>query len=463
MVAFSGGADSTALLLAAAAVAPGLGLGLHAAWVDHGIRPAEERARERTFVEDLASRLGIPCHVEEAPVYPLESRAARRGTSLEAEAREFRYRALRKAAGRSGCERILTAHTRDDQAETLLARILSGSGAAGLRGIPEDRPPYLRPFLSLSKASLIRYLRDRGQEWREDSTNAGEDYLRNRIRLRLIPAVEREFPGFRKALSKLAEKSGFDEDCLSARTEAELPVSRKEGRSSLDARTFWAAPPALRIRALTAEAARYAEAGRRVPYALVRAAAVPGVRPACGGILSRGMGIRIRQEGDRIVVSAEAAGRLPGLGDPAGEGDPGPVTFPAGYSFHFERPGTLRIDTDASCTIYFRRGSTGPGEGTFEFPLTIRSRLPGDRLAIPGGRKPLDEVLADLKVPREWRDFLPVLEDRNGIMGVLGFPAGVRDRYRAGPGVPDPNGLRLAVEIEGIGPFRSIERSAIAP
>ncbi len=445
-------------------MARGLDLDLHAAWVDHGIRPAGERARERAFVEDLTVRLGIPCYMEEAPRNSLEARAARRGTSLEAEARDFRYAALRAAAGRAGCARILTAHTRDDQAETLLARILSGSGAAGLRGIPEDRPPYLRPFLSLSKAALIRYLRERGQDWREDSTNDGEDYLRNRIRRRLIPAVEREFPGFRRALAKLAEKSGFDEDFLSARTEAELPASRGEGRSSFDARAFWAAPAALRIRALTTEAARYAEAGRRVPYALVRAAAASGPRPPGGsGVLARGMGIRILQEGDRIFVSSEPSEGPLGPVDPAGEGESGPVTFPVGYSFLFERPGTLRIDTGASCTIYFRRGSTGPEEGTFEFPLAIRTRLPGDRLAIRGGRKPLDEVLAELKVPREWRDFLPVLEDRNGIVGILGFPAGVRDRYRVGPGVSESPVPRLAVEIEGIGPFRSIERSAVAP
>jgi tRNA(Ile)-lysidine synthetase-like protein len=137
--------------------------------------------------------------------------------------------------------------------------------------------------------------------------------------------------------------------------------------------------------------------------------------------------------------------------------------MPRGYSFQFERPGTLRIDTGGSCTVYFRPGSAGPAEGTFEFPLKIRSRLPGDRLEIRDGRKPVEEILAEWRVPREWRDYVPVLEDRRGIVGILGSRAGARDRYRPVPAAPDASIPRLAVEIEGIGPFRSIERSAEAP
>ncbi len=457
LVAVSGGADSTALLLAARASAPGLGLRIHAAWVDHGIRPAPERENERAFVEDLCARLGIPCEASPAPSEALVERSARLGTSLEAEARGYRYAVLEAAARRFGCERVLTAHTRDDQAETLLIRILSGSGTAGLRGIPVDRPPFLRPFLTLPKRMLIRYLRERGEVWSEDSTNAGEDYLRNRIRRRLIPSVERVLPGFRKALAALAEKSRLDEDLLSAMTERELPALREQGQSSFSAAEFRAAHPALRIRALTHEAGRLAAAGRRVPYALVRSAAVSyaGSIGASGPrILAQGMGLRFLEDGDRVrvvsLVSRQTEDRSSGDFRESGRN----VTFAAGYSFLFERPGTLRIDTGGSCTVYFREGAAGPAEGTFEFPLTIRSRLPGDQLAIRGGRKPLDEVLADLSILRERRDLVPVLVDRLGIVGVLGSAAGSRNRFRPGPDPLDPSRLRLDVEITGIGPFR---------
>jgi len=457
LVAVSGGADSTALLLAAWAVAPDLGLRLHAAWADHGIRPAGERESERSFVEALCTRLGIPCEISGAPSEPLVRRAARLGTSLEAEARAYRYTVLESAAHRFGCERILTAHTRDDQMETLLVRILSGSGAAGLRGIPEDRPPFLRPFLTLPKRELIRHLRERGEDWREDSTNAGEDYLRNRIRRRLIPSVERVLPGFRKALAALAEKSRLDEDLLSALTEYELPALREEGQSSFSAAAFRAAHPALRIRALTSEAGRLIAPGCRVPYALVRAAAVSRTRaPDSSGphILAQGMGLRFLEDDDRIrVLSLGSQGCADGPSADFRESGRD-VTFAAGYSFLFERPGTLRIDTVGSCTVYFREGTAGPAQGTFEFPLTIRSRLPGDQLDILGGRKPLDEIFADLSIRRERRDSVPVLEDRRGIVGVLGSAAGSRDRFRPGPGSLDPSLPRLEIQITGIGPFR---------
>ena len=203
-------------------------------------------------------------------------------------------------------------------------------------------------------------------------------------------------------------------------------------------------------RALTAEASRLAGPGRRVPYALLRAAvfADPGQPGSTAPrILAQGTGLRFAEEDGRILVTPVSGG----------------VTIPGGYSFQFERPGTLRIDTGGSCTVYFRPGSAGPAEGTFEFPLVVRSRLPGDRIAIRDGRKPLDELLAEWKVPREWREYVPVLEDRSGIVGILGSRAGARDRYRPGPASLDASVPRLAVEIEGIGPFRSIERSAEAP
>ncbi len=455
LIAFSGGSDSTALLLAASAAAPALNLRVRAAWVDHGIRPDEERTRERSFVRGLTARLGIPCRIVEPPVEPLSSRAGRLKSSLEAEARDFRYSALLEAAAEAGCERILTAHTRDDQAETLLARVLSGSGTAGLRGIPEDRPPFLRPFLTLPKAALVRYLRDRGQDWVEDSTNAGEDYLRNRVRRRLIPAAEEVFPGFRKALSALSEKSRMDEDYLSLQYRKELPALRSEGWSSFDARAFRAAHPALRIRALTEEAARFAGRGRRVPYAMVRTAALGDPGTSGSGvirILARSMGLRIYEADGRICVAPDP-GSDGAPGAPAlRSAEPRAVTFASGYSFLFERPDTLRIDTATACTVYFRAGSAGPAKGTFEFPLAVRSRLPGDWIGIRGGRKPVDEILAEWKVPPPWRERIPVLEDPRGILGILGSAAGFRDRFRPGPDAVDPSVPRLVVEIEGIAP-----------
>lgn len=445
LIAFSGGSDSTALLRAAAVIAPDLKLRIIAAWVDHGIRPLREREIERDFVAALTASLGVPCDRTDPPEEPLTERALALGGSLEAEARTFRYEALQAAARRYKCSRILTAHTADDQAETLLMRFLSGSGAAGLRGIPEDRPPYLRPFLTLPKAELLRYLAALGQDWRDDSTNQEGDYLRNRLRRDIVPRLEEAVPGFRTALFALAEKSCMDEDLLSALTARDLPVSRTDLQSSCPAAAFWSAHPALRLRYLTAEAGRLR--GDRIPFALVRAAALAEPSgetcpsPRRTRVLAEGAGLRfIEEKGSVCVVS------MP-------QSVPRSVTFGDGYSFLFDAPGTVRIDAVGSCTVYWRSNARGPLEGTFDFPLMVRSRRPGDRLALPDGFKAIDELAADQAVEPGLRDLVPVLEDRRGIVGILASSLGGRDRYRHYPADLDTSRAALNVELTGFGPF----------
>lgn len=457
LVAFSGGPDSTALLLALAAVSGVYKVHAFAAWVDHGIRPAAERRDERRFVETLASSLKIPLDIAEAPAEEsLVERASRMGTSVEAEARDYRYAALERAAKRFGCSRILTAHTSDDQAETILFRVLSGAGTAGLRGIPEDRPPFLRPLLSCPKDELLRYLKSRGQDWRTDSTNATCDYARNRIRLAIIPQLEGAFPGFRSALSALAAKNSLDEDLLSRLSREALSAIREEGRSSFPASAFFAAHPALRLRALTAEAGRLLGDGRRVPFDLVRAAAeadlfteeLPVVKPRT---LAQGAGLRFVLDGDRVAVVSLAAGEA------------GRTTLEGGYAFLFEGPGTVRIDAGGSCKIYWRSDGGGPAQGTFRYPLLVRSRRPGDRVALRHGYKSVDELLAELAIDPLRKDATPILEDDQGVVAVLGSATGGRDRYRQYDGVLATSLPRLAVELTGFGPFPETERSAEAP
>jgi tRNA(Ile)-lysidine synthetase-like protein len=458
LIAFSGGPDSTALLRAAEAVSEVYKLKVFAVWVDHGIRPDAERVEERRFVESLTERLGIPLDIAEAPVdETLVARAHRLGTSVEAEARDFRYEALCKAAGRFGCSRILTAHTADDQAETLLFRVLSGAGTAGLRGIPEDRPPFLRPFLALQKAELLRYLEGLGQDWRMDSTNATDEYARNRIRLDLIPGIEKAFPGFRSALFALAQKSSLDEELLSRLTQDALPVSQGSRESSFPADAFFAAHPALRLRALISEAGRLMGEGVRVPYALVCAAAIADPprndEPApLLRILAEGAGLRFVLDGSSVKVVSLVAG----------EKANSDVTWGSGFAFLFEDLGTARIDSGGLCKIYLRLNGRGPALGTFTYPLVVRSRRPGDRIVIRQGYKPVDELLAELDIDPERRDFTPVLEDNRGIVAVMGSARGGRDRYRHYPGSLDPSLPRLVVELTGFGPFSGKERSAEA-
>jgi tRNA(Ile)-lysidine synthase len=180
VVAVSGGADSTALLLALHQ----LGCRLHVAHLDHGLRP--ESSADAEFVRELSERLGLPCTIERRDVAPY--RGARK-LSPEAAAREVRYAFLRETAEREGAGAIFVAHTADDQVETFLLRLIRGAGVAGLGGMKPKDGQLCRPLLDVWRQDLEAFLREQGQEWREDASNRDPAFLRNRVRHELLPLL----------------------------------------------------------------------------------------------------------------------------------------------------------------------------------------------------------------------------------------------------------------------------------
>ncbi|MDR3147595.1 MAG: tRNA lysidine(34) synthetase TilS [Treponema sp.] len=229
LAAVSGGADSSAMLLALARLREAAGFTLRVAHVEHGIRPAGESRGDARAVEALCAGLGLPCRVLSIPAGLVARYALRRGTGIEAAARRFRYRLLRQEAARCGAAAIVTAHTADDALELYLMRILRGSGPAGLRRMPFRRdfcgPPQgamriLRPLLALSRADVEAYLR--GIPWRSDATNADERFLRNRIRRSLVPLLNERFPGWKGGLEALADTQALAADFIEAEARRRL-------------------------------------------------------------------------------------------------------------------------------------------------------------------------------------------------------------------------------------------------
>ncbi len=210
LVAVSGGPDSVALLSALVALRPEFRLRLRAVYVDHGLRPAGAR-REARWVKELGRMWAVPVDLVRVK--------ARRGggESLEAVLRQARYRALVALARRRRCSRIAVGHTRDDQAETVLMWILRGTGTVGLAGIPPTRRcdgiTLVRPLLESSRSDVQGYLRSLGVKPLLDETNRSGAYLRNRIRRKLLPLLEREYsPQIRRHLAGLAESVRVDLD-----------------------------------------------------------------------------------------------------------------------------------------------------------------------------------------------------------------------------------------------------------
>ncbi len=210
-VAVSGGADSTALLLTLYASRTSLGIGLSAIHIHHGLRGEEADADQR-FVEDLCTRLAIPLHLHHASV---PTRIIETGEGLEEAARNLRYDLFASLLVTGRADSILTAHTLDDQAETVLMKLLRGAWTEGLSAIHPvltlAKGRILRPFLHTHRAEIERFLTQSSQPWRSDSTNADTAFTRNRIRHELLPQLRTYNPKFDQTLAHLAELAREEE------------------------------------------------------------------------------------------------------------------------------------------------------------------------------------------------------------------------------------------------------------
>jgi tRNA(Ile)-lysidine synthase len=389
LVAVSGGGDSMALVHALARLAPRLGIALEVATVDHGLR-AEARA-EAELVRARAGALGLPWHGLRVDVA-----AARKGrASLQDAARHVRLEALAALAARRGAARVALAHQADDQAETVLFRVVRGTGLRGLAGIPYRRDPFIRPLLDVPRAVVARYLARHAIPFVVDPSNADPRFARARIRHRLLPLLAEENPRVREALVALAA----------------------EARA--------AGPPR-----------------RELPGDIGRRAA-----DVVASLRGRGGTHRIDVSGGRVVevaygrVSVEARGA-------AGKTAPRPEPVLVHAHGTYTLPGA-----EASLQLAFGDGrdarSGEAGASLFDadalaWPLVVRARRPGDRMRPRGGRgsRKLSDLLIDAKVPRRARDRLPVLATSEGI--VL-FVPGLRPAAQAEPSAETTRTLMVSV------------------
>ena len=222
LAAVSGGADSTAMLAGLAALREEAGFTLHCVHVEHGIRPANESRGDAEAVKAFCERLNVPYTIITVRPGRIAAYAAKGGCGIEGAARFFRHKALAREARRLKADWILTAHTKDDLLETLLMRILRGSGPAGLSPMPRVKGRRLRPLLDLTRRDVLDYLEEKGIPYRTDSTNADIRYLRNRVRLKLIPVLDDFFPSWRASLLALAETQALTAEFLSTEARERL-------------------------------------------------------------------------------------------------------------------------------------------------------------------------------------------------------------------------------------------------
>jgi tRNA(Ile)-lysidine synthase len=250
LVAVSGGPDSVAMLSILHAMASKWGLVLTVVHCNYGLRGAESDGDAR-FVSSLCRQLAIPCLIRPLTVTAREPGSS---SSLQARAREVRYRLFRELARDLGAERVAIGHTADDQAETVLLRMLRGTGLCGLAAMPHIRNHlFIRPLLEFTRQDILSYLKFVGLSYRIDSSNAKTIYLRNRVRQELIPVLRSLAPNVVSMLTRQADILRDDDrvlEALTARRLARAIRSRDSTTVILDRAALAAEPVALQRRML---------------------------------------------------------------------------------------------------------------------------------------------------------------------------------------------------------------------
>lgn len=387
-VATSGGADSVALLHI---LAGQRGDSVHALHVDHGLRSDSER--DASFVEALAVQLRVPCSVLRGSVT-----VDRRG-SIEAAARRVRYAALGAEAAALGLDCVATAHTRDDQAETVLLKAMRGSP---LTGIAPVRGIFVRPLLDVSGAELREWLSARGLEWREDPTNLDRRFERNWVRHDVMPMLAARRPGVAKALARVGSMARADGSVLDSLADEVIGRAEIDDAGVLVGDELQALPPAI---------------AARVVRGALRTFGVEAPTETVEDVV--GLGPRGRLRAGHVFVQ-----RIPeGVAFVRDGLAPDPLVLTEAEGGRSDSGWAMNVRLGPRTAEPWTWRTSVPGVAG----LSIRSRRPGDRVPTAAGTRKVQDVLVDAKVPLPLRDLVPIVTVRDEPIAVVGFTTAPAD------------------------------------
>jgi tRNA(Ile)-lysidine synthase len=438
LAAVSGGPDSMSLLYILHRLASSLALEIHVAHIDHRLR-GDESKEDGVFVRDQAKKLGYEFHLAEVDV---RTRVTETGESVQEAARELRYEALMSLGEKHRISKIALAHTMDDQAETVLMNILRGAGPEGMGGIPPVREEggrvFVRPLIEVEKSEIHAFLEKEKIPFRRDPSNDNTKYLRNRIRKKLLPQLQRDYnPRLAGGLAETSflfrEESAFMEKVVD-KVWPDIVQSVMPGEVHLDLGVFTAREAALQRRIL------------RRAYQIVKGSRKGFSYAQVGAILSDiVVGTREKVFNLSGDIQARCSGNTLSIGN---------FTVKEIPETELATPGVISLGSFLVRTEILKSPPVNlprsDREAFFDWdklslPLIIRSRRPGDRMVPWGmtGEKKVQDIFVDAKIPRHRRSSIPILADKKGILWV-GL---LRRCARAATGKETRNTLR--VEIKG--------------
>ena len=438
IVAFSGGPDSTTLLHSLCELKDDLGLELHAAHLDHGLRPGESEA-DAEFARKFAASLEAPLTIDKADTNAFR---AKHGLSIEDAARRLRYEFLSRLAVDSETDCIALGHTLDDQAETVLLHTLRGAGLDGLsamkevssRDIQGRRVMLFRPLLSIGRSEVLAYCSENGLTPRLDESNLSIEFTRNRIRLDLMPRLEEYNPSIRNALARLARAASIDLDYIREEVErvADDVVAADSHGVSIERKGFRRLHPSLGHHLL-----RHAVFMVKGDVNDMELEHVSRMFDMMSGVAGKGMdlprGLRFQVDYDRASIrpAAVSDSPMPDMGQAsftiavpgrrAGRGWEVSTRLVADEG-HFDdvSGGGLRLSERFDADVL---GNT----------VQVRTRRAGDVFQPlgMGGEKKLKDFMIDAHIPRRWRDGAPLVESEGRIAWVVGWR--IADWAKVGP------------------------------
>ena len=418
----SGGADSMCLLEILLEISQSRGFSVAAAHYNHRLR-GDESDSDEAFVRAICEARSVPffCSGGDVRAYALKN-----GLSLEEAARDMRYGFFYEAAARAGAARIATAHTADDNAETVIINLTRGAGAQGLSGIPPKRDKLIRPMLRISRDEVMGFILERGVAFCEDSTNSLDIFTRNKIRLAVMPVLKEINPRLNEAASALTELLRADEEYLSEVAGRYIEEHCADGAA--DAKELLDLPPAVSGRVI-----RKLCGGGKLSRGHVKAVLELCRRGGPSACVSL-PGITVCREYENIVfgVPNKALGFNP--------------VYPLeGQTLMIENAG-LKI----TCKTVMCDGTINKSFSSFLFKkldicgkISVRPRLEGDVIRFFGqnGAKTLKKLFIERKIPARKRTLIPVIADESGVLAVYGLGIGSR-------AVPSPGDIAIQIEFE---------------
>ncbi len=411
VIAVSGGPDSVALLHLLVRLSTIMGFRVHAAHFDHGLRGAES-AEDASFVRDLAEMWAVPVTVG----YATAGTITVRGRGLQAAARDARYAFLNRMADEAKARWVATAHTADDQAETVIMRWVRGSGLAGLGGIPVVRSPYIRPLLRVPRCEIESYLSEIGVTPRRDPSNHDHRFLRVAVRDTVLPALRALNPRVVETIGRTAvlamEDAAWLERCAEEHL-VRLVSAAGDGWIELTRTDVACLDPVFRRRVIRRALARLQDSAIGLSFDVVESISCR-VASSRRGRLAIGLGLAAEFGAAQLRFAVESTGS---------RATSEPVILPWEGARELPEWGIgLTVGMHA-----VGESSLAPHEAAFDIErlpgmLAVRGRRPGDAFYPEGmrGRKRLQDFFIDARVPRWRRDTVPLLVAGDELIWVIG-------------------------------------------